>query len=141
MSRLSAARSFSGEKGRPGAVAEQALAADSVGAVDTHGGVQAEAAAALPGEHVLDGGGLQQAAPLEEAKDAALEEPLEVVGIVACEMGGLVEADGAVRLLGEEAVQDHDVEVEVGVQAGAEAVQEGDGPQARVGPRPRAGAP
>ncbi|HUF70717.1 MAG TPA: hypothetical protein VMM79_18860 [Longimicrobiales bacterium] len=35
-------------------------------------GVQAEAAAALPGEHVLRGGGVQQAALLEEAEDAGL---------------------------------------------------------------------
>jgi hypothetical protein len=38
-----------------------------------------------------------------------------------------VEGDAAVVALGKDAVEDDDVEVEVGIQGGAEAVQEGDG--------------
>jgi hypothetical protein len=49
------------------------------------------------------------------------------MGVVACEVGGLVEADGAGRLL-------------AGVQAGAEAMQEGDGAEAGVGGGAGAGA-
>ena len=90
-------------EGRACAVTEQPLTATPVSAVDADGGVQAEAAAALPGEHVLHGAQVEQAAPLEEAEDAALEERLEVMGVVACEVRSLVEADGAVRLLAEEA--------------------------------------
>jgi hypothetical protein len=42
--------------------------------------------------------------------------------------------------LGEDAVEDDDVEVEVGVEGGAEAVEEGDGADLGVGAERRAGA-
>jgi hypothetical protein len=48
-------------------------------------------------------------------------------------MGRLVEGDAAVVALGEDAVEDDDVEVEVGIEGGAEAVQEGDGAELGVG--------
>jgi hypothetical protein len=54
-------------------VAEQALAPGPVGAVDVDGGIEAEAADALPGEHVVDRVLLEEAAALEEAEHAALE--------------------------------------------------------------------
>jgi hypothetical protein len=54
------------------AQSEQPLAPGGVGAVDVDGGVQAEAAGALPGEHVGYGMVVQVAAAQEEAEDAAL---------------------------------------------------------------------
>lgn len=67
--------------GRPGsgatgheAVAKEALAAGGVGAVDADGGIEAESAGALPGEHVVDRVLLGEAAAVEEAEHAALEE-------------------------------------------------------------------
>ncbi len=132
-------------EGRPGAVAEESLPAGAVRAVDTDGGVQAEAAGALPGEHVVHGVGFEEAAAVEEAEDAALEDGREGAGVVGGEVGGLVEADLAALGLGEDAVEDHDVEVEVGVEGGAEAVEEGDGADLSVGAgagtvMPKAGA-
>jgi hypothetical protein len=55
-------------------------------------------------------------------------------------MGRFVERDAAVVALGKDAVEDDDVEVEVGIQGGAEAVQEGDGADLGVTWRGRAGA-
>jgi hypothetical protein len=94
------------------------LASGAVGAVDTDGGVQAEAAGPLPGEHVVDGVRLKEAAALEETKDTALEDGRDGAGVIVGKMSRLVEADVA--------VEDHEVEVEVGVEGGAEAVKEGD---------------
>jgi hypothetical protein len=108
--------------------------------MDADGGVEAEAAAGLPGEHVLDGVLVEQAAALEEAEHAALQRALEAEDVVGSEMGRLVEGDAAVVALGEDAVEDDDVEVEVGVEGGAEAVQEGDGAELGVARSGRAGA-
>ena len=69
------------------------------------------------------------------------EGALESVGVVGSQVRRFMEADGTVARLGEEAVEDHEVEVEVGVEGGAEAVQEGDRAQLGVGPGAGAGAP
>jgi hypothetical protein len=81
--------------------------------VDADGGVQAEPAGPLPGEHVIGRVRIEEAAALEEAEDAALEEGREGGCVIGGEVGRLVEADVAVSDLGEDAVEDHDVEVEV----------------------------
>jgi len=119
-------------EGRPGAVAQEALPARTVGAVDADGGVEAEAAGALLGEHVVYGVGLEESAALEEAEDAALEDGGGGWGIVGGEVRRLVEADPVVDL-GEDAVEYHDVKVEVGVEGGPEAVEEGDGAELGLG--------
>ncbi len=82
--------------------------------------------------------GLEEAAALEEAQDAALEDGREGGGIGE-EVSGLIEADFAVHGPGEDAIEDHDVEVEVGVEGGAEAVEEGDCADLGVGTGARAG--
>jgi hypothetical protein len=97
-------------------------------------------AAGLPGEHVLDRVLGEEPAALEEAEHAALQRALEAEYVVRREMGRLVEGDAAVVALGKDAVEDDDVEVEVGIQGGAEAVQEGDGADLGVTWRGRAGA-
>jgi hypothetical protein len=56
------------------------------------------------------------------------------------EVGGLVEAD-PVDGLGEDAVEDDEVELEVGVEGGAKAVEEGDGTNLSVGASPGTAAP
>ena len=76
---------------------------------------------------------VEQAAAPEEAEDTPLDGALKSVGVVGLEVRRLIEADGTVARLGEEAVEDHEVKVEVGVEGGAEAVQEGDGAELRVG--------
>jgi hypothetical protein len=60
--------------------------------VDAHGGVNAEAAGALPGEHVVYGVLIEEAAALEEAEDAALEDGRKGARVVGGEVRGLVEA-------------------------------------------------
>jgi hypothetical protein len=127
-------------EGRAGAVADEPLAAGAVGAVDADGGVEAEAAGPLPGEHVVDGVLIEEAAALEEAEHPALEDGREGASVVSGEVGSLVEAGLAVDL-GEDAVEDHKVEVEVGVEGGAEAVEEGDGADPGVGTGAGAGVP
>jgi hypothetical protein len=76
----------------------------------------------------------------EEAEHAALQRALEAEDVVGGEMGRLVEGDAAVVALGEDAVEDDDVEVEVCVEGGAEAMEEGDCAELGVGRRGRAGA-
>jgi hypothetical protein len=62
------------------------------------------------------------------------------VNVVGTEVRRLVEGDGAIVALGEDAVEDDDMEVEVGVEGGAEAVEEGDGADLGVAGSGRAGA-
>jgi hypothetical protein len=62
------------------------------------------------------------------------------VNVVGTEVRRLVEGDGAIVALGEDAVEDHDMEVEVGIEGGAEAVEEGDGADLGVAGSGRAGA-
>jgi hypothetical protein len=126
-------------EGRAGAVADEPLAAGAVGAVDADGGVDAESAGALPGEHVVYGVLIEEAAALEEAENAALEYGGEGGCVVGGQVGGLVETDPVVEL-DENAVEDHEVEVEVGIEGGAEAVKEGDGADLRVGSSAEAAA-
>ena len=54
---------------------------------------------------------IEEAAALEEGEDAALEDGREGAGVVGGAAGWFVEADVAVRAIGEDAVEDDDVEV------------------------------
>jgi hypothetical protein len=91
--------------------------------MDADGCVEAETAAGLPGEHVGDSVLVEEAAALEEAEYATLQRALEAKYVVGSEVRCLVEGDAAIVALGEDAVEDDDMEVEVGVEGGAEAVQ------------------
>jgi hypothetical protein len=101
------------------AVAQESLAAGAVVAADADGGVEAEAAGGLPGEHVLHGRLVEEVPAQEEAEHAAAERLLERVQVIGARIAGGVEAHGSVGLLGEEPVEDDEVEVEVGVERGA----------------------
>ena len=103
-------------EGWPGTVTDQALDARPVVALDADGGVDAEAAGALPGEHALSIGLVEKAARAEVPEHTALNDTLEVEPVVFVEQGGLVEADSLVGDLREDAVEDDEVEVEVGVE-------------------------
>jgi hypothetical protein len=128
-----------GERG-PRTIAQQPFPAGTVGAMNAHSGIETEPAGRVPAEHVFHRGLVQEAATLEETEHAELDGALEGGGMVGGEVGGLVEADCTVRLFAEEPVEDHDVEVGVGVQGRAEAVQEGDGAQVGFGGGVRSGA-
>lgn len=108
------AQALEGE-GRAGTVFQEPFSAGAVGAVDADGGVQAEAAGGLPGEHVGNGVIVEEAAALKEAEHAALQRALEAADVVAGEARRLTEGEAARVALGEEAVEDDHVEVEVGV--------------------------
>jgi hypothetical protein len=69
---------------------------------------------------------VEEAAALEEAEHAALQGALEAVHVVAREVRRLVEGDATVVALGEDAFEDDDVEVEVGVEGRADG-QDPDG--------------
>jgi len=84
--------------------------------MDANGGVQAEATRSLPGEHVGNGGLVEEAASLEEAEHAPLQCALEAEDVVGREVRRLVEGDGAIVVLGEEAVCEDDMEVEMRVE-------------------------
>jgi hypothetical protein len=118
-------KSFEGE-GWPSTVAQEPLDARTVVTLDADGSVDTEAAGPLPGEHALGIGLVEKAARPEVAEHAALDDPLETEPVVFVEPGGLVEADSSVGDLREDAVQDHEVKVEVGVERRSEAVQERD---------------
>ena len=93
-------------EGWPGTVADQALDARPVVALDADGGVDAEPAGPLPGEHALSIGLAEQAARAEVPEYAALNDTLEADPVAFVEQAGLVEADSAVGDLREDAVED-----------------------------------
>ena len=102
-------------EGGPGAVSPQPLSAGGVACMDADGGVKAETAGRLPGEHVADSLLVEETAALEEAQHAALHGALEAVGIVGREMRRFMEHDGAVCCFREQAFENRDVEVEWGL--------------------------
>jgi hypothetical protein len=102
-------------EGWPGAVTDQPLDACPVVALDANGGVDAEAAGALPGKHAFGIGIVEKAACAEVPEHAALDDTLEVEPVVFGEHGGLTEADSSVGGLREDAVENDEVKVEVGV--------------------------
>jgi len=102
--------------------ADDALEADAVVALDVHRSVNAEPAGSLPdppaagARHTVGVVFLEQTPGAEVAQNAALDEALEGEPVVGGEPGGLVEAHRAVGRLVEDAVEDDQVEVEVGVE-------------------------
>jgi hypothetical protein len=101
--------------------------------LNADGGIDAEPAGALPGEHALGISLIEQSLRTEVPEHAALNDTLELEPVAFVERCRLVEAGGSVGDLSEDAVEDHDVEVEVGVESRPEAVQEADGAELRVG--------
>jgi hypothetical protein len=102
-------------EGWPGAVTDQPLDACPVVALDANGGVDAEAAGALPGEHALGIGLVEKAAGAEVPEHAALNDTLEVEPVGLVEQSRFVKEDGSVRGLGDDAVEDDEMKVKVGV--------------------------
>jgi hypothetical protein len=90
--------------------------------LNADGGIDAEPAGALPGEHALGISLIEQSLRTEVPEHAALNDTLELEPVAFVERCRLVEAGGSVGDLSEDAVEDHDVEVEVGVESRPEAV-------------------
>jgi hypothetical protein len=108
-----------------------------VGGLDTDAGVQAEAATVIPREHILCLMGLQEAVATEMPQDPGADRVLETLQEFGGEGGGFVEAEAGCRAgrdlirllldLLEEPIHDADVVMEVGIEGGAEAMEEADG--------------
>ena len=121
-------QAFERERG-PGTVTNEPLDARAVLALDAYGGIDAEPAGALPGEHVVRVGFVEEAAAGEQSQDAALHGGFELLDALRAQLAGLVEARVVIgRLgLGEHAVEDDEVEVGMDVEGGAEPMEEADG--------------
>ena len=128
---------FEGEWGS-GTVAGQTLDARTVVTPDADGGIDAEPHGTLPdspsagARHALGIGLIEKAARTEVPEDAALNDALEIEPVAFTEQGRRVEADGPVGDRREDAVEDHEVEMEVWVESRPEAVQEGDGAELSI---------
>lgn len=82
---------------------------------------------ALEGEGWPSGGsGLEEAVAAEVPEHAHLNGSLQRLPVFRRQVGGFMEGDNSVLVLGEDPVEDDEVVVKVGVQAGAEPVQERD---------------
>jgi len=95
----------------------------------------------VPGEHVEGVELVEQPVGAEVPKHAPLNDALEPDPVLGLEARRFIEASFTVVTVvasGEDAVEDDQVEVGMGVEGGAEAVQEADGPE--LGVRGRAGA-
>jgi hypothetical protein len=130
-------------EGRPGAVAEESLEAGAVVPLDAHGSVDAELTGAPPAEHAIGIGLIEEPVGAEVSEDAPLNDALEADPVLEVKERRFVE-DGPSRVPilgpGEDAVEDDEVEVGMQVQRGAEAVQEADGSELRIGGRIGTGA-
>jgi hypothetical protein len=125
-------------EGRPGTVSDEPFDALPVITLDADRSVNAEPAGALPSEHAVRIGLVEETVGAEVPEDTALDDALEVEPVMGLKPGGFMEpglTDGSPR---EHAVEDDHVIVEVPVEGGAEPVQEADGPE--LGIPGRAGA-
>jgi hypothetical protein len=109
-------------EGRASTIPDQSFDPVTVVAFDADGGIDAEAARSLPSEHVGGGGVLEETVAAEVPEYADLNGSLERFPMVRCQVGGFTEGDNSVLVLGKHPVEDQDVIVEMGVEAGAEPV-------------------
>lgn len=123
-------------EGRPSTVPDEAFEAGAVVGLDADGGVEAEPATVVPGEHVLGIVGLQEAVAAEVSEHPRPHGVLEAVEELGRETGGFVEAEATGCALGvriwielfEDPVHDAEVEVKVGVEERAETMQKAHDP-------------
>ena len=126
-------------KGGPCTVADETLESGAVGGLDADAGVEAEPTAVIPGQRILGVVGLQEAVAAEMPQDPGADGVLEALRQLVGEGGGFVEAEAGFRMGRvlirvildpmEEPVHDAEVIVEVGIEGGAETVEETHGPE------------
>jgi len=122
-------------EGRAGTVREQALEPGAVMGGDADRAVEAEAAGATPREHVPGVCFREQTTTDVEPKDASLEDGREGAWALGTQLYSRPEPESSffgVLFAREQPVGDRQMEMGVRIEAGAEAVQEGDGAQAGV---------
>jgi hypothetical protein len=116
-------------------------------ALDTDAGVEAKTTAVIPAEHILGFVGFEEAMATKMAEDSFAYRVLEALQELGRESGGFVEAEVVGRVGGirfridplKESIDDGQVEVEMGIETGAEPVQETHGPYRGRGRRRGAG--
>jgi hypothetical protein len=115
------------------AATQPPLAPGAVAGLEAHRAVDGETAAMLPLRHRAGVISRRQAAAHDNRQQPPAHACLHIRDGVGIESGGGSEHDpaGGGRL--EHAVDGHAVEVQVGIEAGAEAVDEGHGAKARRG--------
>jgi hypothetical protein len=124
-------------KGGPGTVANDALQSGPVGGLDTDAGIETEPTPVIPGEHIFGLVGLQEPVAAKVSQDPGADRVLEVLQQRVGKVGGFVEAEAGfwigrilVRVILdplEEPINDAQMEMKVGVEAGAEAMEEAHG--------------
>ena len=125
-------------EGRPGAVAQQALQAQAIVRFDAHAGIERETPTVIPGAHRRGVFAFEHSAAGENAQQTVAHLGLNLGDGFGTDAPGFVKAHAACAI-GLENPLDHDaVEVDVGIEQGAEAVDEGDRADPGGWTRPRA---
>jgi len=113
--------------------ADQSFEAGAVGGLDTDAGIETEPTPVIPGEHIFGLVGLQEPVAAKVSQDSGTDRVLEALEELGGEGCGFVEAEAGLWILAlilalitrdllEEAIDDAQVEMRVGVEGGAEAV-------------------
>jgi hypothetical protein len=109
----------------------------TVVAFDADRGIDAEAARASPGEHVVGGGFVEEIVAARISEHAHLNGPLQRLPVLRGQVGGFTEGDDSVLVLREDPVEHDEVVVKVGVQAGAEPMRKRDSAKSSILDRTR----
>ena len=122
-------------KGRPGAVTQQTLQALAVIRFDAHAGIHREAPGVLPGAHRLRVFALEQSTPGSRTQNTPTHLGLDFGDGFGTDAPGFVKARAARAIGLEDPLDDHAVEVYMGIEQSAKDVDESDCADAR-GPHP-----
>ncbi len=120
-------------EGRPGTLAQQTFQAVAVVGCDAHRGVDREAPTVVPGRHGLRLCWLQQSAPGHHPQQAPAHGSLDGRYRWFVQSGSRVKGDAAERSGIKHAIDDDTVEVQMGVEQRAKAVDEDDRTEAGRG--------
>jgi hypothetical protein len=125
--------------GWPATIPNESFQPSAVDGLDTDAGVSAEPATVIPGQHVLGVVGLQEAVAAKVAEHPTSHGVLEALQEFVGEGCGFVEAEASFWIGGilarillaplEEPIGGAQVKMEVGVQGGAETMENADGPE------------
>jgi len=124
-------------EGRPRAAAQQALQPLAVARFDAHAGIKLQAPAVIPSAHRRGVFALEYSAAGENAQQTVAHLGLNLGDGFGTDAPGFMKAHAACAIGLENAV-DHDaVEMDVGIEQGAKAMDEGDGTDPGGWARPR----
>lgn len=95
-----------------------ALVARTIFGLDAHGSIDAEAAGALPGEHIGCFALVEESLAVEVAEDAVLDDRLDVSDAIGRQVIGLMKSDLALIGRAGDTVEDDEVVMRVNVERG-----------------------